>query len=162
MASMATFTLGSQPLLDPRHLYAECLRQGLDTSWYGTAFAFRCPLGCEPGRGRVLMTREALEALDLGELHDLVITVDQYGAVLPAGLPANWDGTLTLKSLLVTSYKSLTPGLRDDPTEALLVEVVDKRHLYQNIPINVSYNVLTVPDGDYYTATISGGVTAYT
>jgi len=155
-------TFGGQPVIDPALFRAQCVRQGLDTSWLGRANSYRCPIGAKPGQGWVLMSRLDYGLLEEDGLHDLAFALAPGEISGVRNLPRGYRDGLTIKSLLVVGTASLTPGLRGDGGEVLLLQLADRRWLYQNLPINLSYNVPEVPSGDLYPATISGGVTAYT
>ena len=108
------------------------------------------------------MRRDKYDALALNSLHDLTFALSRTHETYGKPLPSGYTGSVTLQNLLILSSQSLTPGLRDDPAETLLVELADYRHVLGMIPCDVAYNVSSTPDNTYYSSTINGGVTPYT
>jgi len=131
--------------LDPAQEATNCRELGYALGpWVSDANGFTCPLGQAPGRGRVLMRRGDLDTIDREALHDLVFR-DGANAV-------------TVKSLLIVRAVAITPGYRSDPNTAYWVEIADKRYLCRGVPIDQAFNVRSSPSGDYYSATLNGGV----
>lgn len=149
-------TFGGQPVVDPRLFRQSAARLGLDTaSWWGKANAYRCPVGCRPGQGWLLMARKHFDALTADGLHDLVFRV--HPQELSGPRPTGWQSEVRLLSLLPVGTACLTPGLRRDDNEVLLVQLADRRWLYQNVPVELTFNVPKTPSADLYADTTDGG-----
>ncbi len=136
---------GGKPCLDPAQEASNCRDLGYALGpWVSDANGFTCPLGCAPGRGRVLMRRADLDALNREASYDLVFreTVN----------------VVTVKDLLVVRAVAITPGYRSDPQAAYWVELADKRYLCQGVPIDQAFNVRSAPGGDYFSATLNASV----
>lgn len=106
-----------QSLLDPLRLRDVCIDLGAPYEhWFGKANLFRVPLGKEPGRGAVLLTKADLDAIDQTTFHDLVFD----------------DGkeSVTLKNIYITGAKCVLPGGPGNPQDAYLVDLADRRIRY--------------------------------
>lgn len=147
----APVTLAGQQCLSPATLRRQCLDLGLATDWYGKPNSYHCPLGPEPGRGWVLLTRGQLDAIDLqnryGGLYDLAFALTPEASTGPAG-------TVTVKALVVTSVEQLTPGQDGDRSAAYLVGLADRRHVYRRLPVDAAYNVRHVLTEAYIQGTV--------
>ncbi len=153
-----SFSFAGYPCLDPRPLYEQCLQQELpiqSAPWLGQVNSFRCPLGCEPGRGWLLLDRGSIDKLKPGEGSDafaeLIIASDD-------GLP------LKLPKILLTGFmEAVTFGDPGDVMTAYAVQIADKRWLYwqRGIPLTKAYNLRGDNDGAYVPATLNAG-TAWT
>lgn len=140
---MSTF-FGGRQCLDPAQEASNCRDLGYALGpWVGDANGFTCPLGQAPGRGRILMRRADLDAIDREALHDLVFRESQ--------------NVVTLKNLLIVRAVAITPGYRSDPQAAYWAEIADKRYLCRGVPFDRSYNVRSAPGGDYYSASLNAG-----
>lgn len=146
-------TFGNQPCVEPNSAYESCVRLGLSASWYGLPNQFSNPLGCRPGVGHILLTRAALDALDLDAAHDLVMRLGK-----PEVGGRGYATAVTHKSLHVVLARNLTPGLRADKNACYLVTLADRRRLLRPIPIDKAYNVRSTPSGaTYFSATLNTG-----
>lgn len=140
-------TYGGTQCLDPGQEAANCLEQGRPLlPWWGQCNSFVCPLGPEPGRGRVLLNYADCQKLNkpANPVWDLVF----------------WDGqnpAVTLKSLLFVRAFPVTPAYNGDPEAAMWAEVADARYLCQAVPYSKRYNVRSSPGGAYFSATLNSG-----
>lgn len=129
-------TFGGHPCLEPS-------RYGVGANHFATR------LGPAPGTGLVVMAYGNLRRLDLEASHELVFT---------AG-----PDRVALQSIIPVRAYCLTPAEADAADAAFAVELADRRHLAAaGGVLNVSFNVL---DGDgvgYLSASLSGGITAWT
>lgn len=145
--------LGGRPCLD-----ASACREAFESlppssavegDWLRRANSFTCPLGAEPGRGRLLMLRGDLLALDLEDTHDLVFD----------------DGRsrVTLRNLVIVRAAAALPSSRDNQQGAVWVDVADRRHLAARTAIDAAYNLRSQPGEDetgpiWYASTLDDSV----
>ena len=117
--------------------------------WVSKPNSFTCLLGFEPGIGYVILDGQSQSQLDTS----LLWKIDFENQAIGEGTK-----TVTLKGLLVKRTTCITPGLENDYDAAHLVELVDRRALLVNRPINSAYNVRRDPGISYYPGTLNGGV----
>lgn len=140
-----TCTFGGYSCLDPPAEAQACAEHGYPLDpWWGTANTFVCPLGQEPGRGRLLMAYGDVTALPLNGLSNLIFS----------------DGlhNITLKNLVFVGGLAVTPDSRGNPSATYWIEVTDRRALARKVPIDKAYNVRGSNGGAYLTATQNAGV----
>lgn len=151
---MAQVRFGNMPCQPPAEVAQFCHRHGLPTSSFlGRANSYTCGLGEEPGKGTVLLHRKHFQELSLADTHDFEfrITKSEFHG-------AGRAFTSTLKGMVIRDAQSVTPGVEDDEMEILAVHFEDSRCLYQNVPVNVAYNVRRQSDAGYYDSTLTGGL----
>ncbi len=166
-------TFHYQPCLEPRSLLEQCARAGLPTDWAnlptgednspratGRPNNFYFGLGARAGEGWILLSRQALRAIDsqgnFTGAYDLVFSSD----VQPGMGPETQE--VRLKNLVILKADCLTPGARDQDESAYLVHVADRRHLINRVVVDVGYNCHHLGNGALLTDTLSGGSTAFT
>lgn len=149
---MAGITFAGEPVLDPLRLRESCLRQTtplpLDP-WFGRSNQFRSKLGCETGRGMILLSLRSLQKLYAAGKDNL-----------PQHLIFH-DGNhapVTLKGIYLERYDAIAPSAEEDPDQPFYCRLVDRRHLFKAIPINKAYNVRSEPGGTFTTTTQNSGV----
>lgn len=126
-------TFSGLPLIDPRSIFQAGAQHGWDTSWFGLPTSYVCPIGKQPGRGWVFLSRKQTVALDKNSSHDLKFF---YGNV-----------TTTFKSLYVVQARAVYFGpsranantAHDDV--AYLVELSDCRRLFWMTSLVKAFNV---------------------
>ena len=143
---MGQVTFGGQPCVSPDLLLADLRRQQeagfpVDLSFAGRANSYRCPLGQEPGKGWLLLSRDSLNSLDLDGLQPLVFGLAKKEII---GVPSQAQ-KVALPSLLFVRATCLAPGLRGDPACPYLCEITDRRHLARASVIDRAYNVRSSP-----------------
>lgn len=133
---MSTITYAGEPCVPPLEVRDHCARRGLPTDWFGLPNSWENRLGCQTGRGWLLMTRASLDKVGLDGERDLVMAADS----------ATVDGqavtsTVTHKSLHISGEcRCLTPGTRGDPAAVYLVPLGDRRRILRARIIDRAYN----------------------
>lgn len=150
-----SFSFGGHLCLDAADLKRACDDLGLPTAeFWGRANSFSNVLGGMPGRGWILLTRKALDDLEVGGTTDtfqeLIISDAERETAYP-------------KVLFTGEAVCITPGGEGDPAAAYCVEIADKRWLHweRGEPLFQAFNCRWDADGEYVTATLNSG-TAYT
>jgi hypothetical protein len=136
---------GGVACVDPASLAASLTARGVSVErWRDRAGLYVTEPGRQPGRGWILLTKSALDALDLTADHDLVIS------------GSDRDHVLTLSPITFLHSECIDPGSATDPTATYLCEVVDRRHLLGMIPVDKAFNLKTADGTGYYTQTKNG------
>lgn len=130
------FTFGDFPCLDPKTLFQQCLERGLPVDrWYGKANYYQCPLGWQAGRGALLMRWGDLQQLGVVRRDSPPGTIGQAGdKFIPLVIGGDGDDDkITIAKMQIVSFcEAVTPGFDGDPNAAYLVEIADKRRLWQS------------------------------
>lgn len=143
---------GEHPAIEAIDLERFCNATGLTTSqWKGKVTVVKWPSGAYPGKCTVLMSRKAVEAMNLNGFHTVRI-----------GLK---DDVIIFSNLVVSRHPiNVTPGVEDDENAVYMVEFSDARWLamnnYFSTPINKQYNVRAPSSGDidrYYEDSLIAG-----
>ena len=139
---------GDHLCADPVLLAESCARANppipTDRFW-GKANTFRVPIGRGPGRGHILLTKSALDALDTTTDHTLTFS------------GSDRDHVVSLSPITLLSAECVDPGSATDPLATYLCEVVDRRHHLAKIPVDKAYNVRTASGEGYRSGTLNGG-----
>lgn len=145
---MATL-FGSVACEDPRTLKASCDQSRIPTEkWWGKANRFDLAVGRGPGRGWILLRKDALDSLDLTADHALVFSGEDAAHVV------------TLSRITLLHSECVSPGAEADPAAVYLCEIVDRRHFLGMVPLPDGYKAYNVAAGDgasFLTATKNGG-----
>lgn len=142
-------TLSGKKLLDPLPELQGARANRTPTDFWLKANAFTCPIGKEPGRAYVLLTRRDLIALDRNALHSLVWT--DAGA------------TTTFVNLVIVRADCMNLLHASDPKACYLVELADCRQQLKLSCINAQYNIrIPAPPAAsgtslYYPDALNGG-----
>lgn len=122
-------TIGEQRVLNPRVQYESAVRLGTPLDFWQRANSYSCPLGSEPGSAWLLMSRMAVDYLDVNAWHEL-----------------KWQSeydTLVIPKLVMTRATCMNKD--GDSKGCYLVEFRDKRHVLQMTAVARQYN-LRLPD----------------
>jgi hypothetical protein len=151
------------PCLDPYETYKYCLSNEYPTSWSGSVNMYACPAGRESGCGKVLLSQDSIDKLNIEGLHYL-----HLGAVPEApqqSPPVNSllqtdpsNASVLLGPMLVTDVRCITAGGEDDENNCYLVEFKDYRQLVLSIPIDLQINLPSPSPDGYYASSLNNGV----
>lgn len=138
---------GGIPCVDPATFRRECLAAGLPLDpWWGRANGFDLnPIGKEPGKGWVLLTRSDLDSLDLTTDHTLTFSGETAATAV------------SLASITFLSAQCCSPGAEADPAAVYLCTLTDPRYFLGKTPVNTAYNVVSADGTGYLTQTKNGG-----
>ena len=125
-------TLGGKKLCDPAVLFEGVNRNRAPRDFWQLANSYTNPLGKEPGRAYVLLSRRDVAALGRNALHSLVWTTEA--------------GATTFVNLAIVRATCMTLSHANDPDSTYLVELTDCRAQLKLSAINSQYNV-RVPAG---------------
>ncbi len=140
-------TYADASLCLPELAVDHCRRFNLSTSWVGRANRFTNPLGVRSGMGAVLLTRAALDDIDLTTPHDLVLRVG--------------GDRVRVRNLHIGDTTCLTPSAPGSKNAIHLVPLFDRRNLFRLTSLNRGFNMRLTPLAPYTTNTTNAG-TAYT
>lgn len=153
------FTFGDHPVLDPLLLFDQCQGPSVPPekrlpvdAWWGKANSVVVPLGCAPGTGTILLTREALNDLRPETPEGQALRdIEVHDGINPKIKFPGW--------LIVGHAAAATPGFEADPATAYVVQIADERWLYweRGAKINAAYNVRSDSSGAYLTGTLDAG-----
>jgi hypothetical protein len=158
------FTFAGYPCSPPDRVLEACRSNGLPTAWWWDDVdcrpnSWRNVLGCQSGRGFVLMLRRDVDLIDQAASHELYMQPSEPkrgGLPLP---PAEY--AVTHYALHMVRYDVVTPGHDGQPEAVCLVELADKRRLLRQRTLNAAYNVRHRSGDGYFADTTDGG-TAWT
>lgn len=123
MFATSSGSYGGESLLDPLSVYRDCVKAGIDASWWwGRANSFSMTLGMEPGTGGVLLLRSSLE-----KLQTLVSSGGPTKLTLVLG--EDGEGIVELVDILPVSARRVLPSASQDGSAPYFVELADRRWL---------------------------------
>lgn len=137
-------TLGNIPCVEPMRVYESCRNQQLPVDWLGKPNSMRVGLR-DPGQGWLLMARGDIATLLAGGTNAFDLTFTSPG------------GQQTFKNLCIVNARAIMPSSRGNPGIPYLVEISDRRYVYQDIAIDKAYNLASPLDGSLYAATKNSG-----
>lgn len=166
------FILGGQTCVDPKKLYAHCVKARLRTDhWYGVANSFINPLGLAPGTGKVLMSLASVIKLGVGLNPSIGISAPLLNAGVkglgnnlsksfPLTITDDQDGSVNIAKVYIVGHEmAVTPGADGDPNTTYLLEIADPRFFdwHRGFPKTKYYNLRTDADGTYINVTTQNG-----
>jgi hypothetical protein len=152
-----SFLIDGIRALDPKPIYDYSVRRGLPTAhWLGQANVFTNSLGGAPATGKLLLSLDAIQQLDVGDgdaSHQLQI------------LGAHGETPITIASVYIIGHCEVcSPGAEEDEVSAYVVEVADRRfHEYhRGEPHTKAYNFRNDAGAYIDDTTQDGAGTAWT
>lgn len=139
---------GSQAALDPEALRRACEQVGADPSpFWGRANAFTLRAGYEPSSGHIILSKSALDALDLTRSHTLTFVGADTARV-------------SFAPVTLLDHRSVLSGAEADGAQALVCALADRRHFLKRVPFDAGfkgYNVEAAAGGSRLSGTLNGG-----
>src|SRR5262249_38324554 len=117
----------------PLFLRDQLAAQNLPCPWYGKPNSFECPAGVLSGTGWLLLSRAALNNLNLNTLYPLIFTSPEQRGIV--------TNSMTLQNIRAVEADCVTPGRANEPAAGYRVHLADRRHLYRHIPLDRAYNL---------------------
>ncbi len=144
-------SFGGYPVYDPLQLLHECKRQGESTeAWLGLVNTAVCPLGTEPGGGRLLMLLNDLNRMKKDSYQDLIFNDSVHKP-------------LTFKKMVVTGMECPLPGADGDVANIYVVSFKDRRFILNRLEtLKRSYNVRSPDSYEYVDETLKDDGDAWT
>lgn len=147
-----TLTFGGRPIVDPRRAAQTSVDHGFpDSHFYGKVTRYVCPVGSQPGTGKLLMRKADLDAVRLLSTCTLDLTYRDNGRAVKT----------SLGGMVVTSASAAFTGRDGDGQAVYLVSFADDRWTRRRKPWAAAYNMRERVGTSYVAATTNGG-TAWT